>query len=260
MLKDYVVRGDCHGDFTWLNARMFKILNPRDYAIIILGDVGFNTGYVSRDNNKKEYASQFGYTIYCVRGNHEARPESIDGMERIWDSNVQGIVLYEKKYPLIRYFDNYGIYYLKSEIKEYRTLVLGGAYSIDKFYRLKNNLLWWEDEQLSDKEKADAEMLIQQTDKHFDLILSHTCPYSLRPTDKFLPIVEQSTVDTSMEEWLEKIKGMITYDVWLSGHHHCDRWIDKHHMIFFNCIDPLEDIFLWNSKMPDNINNIDRVS
>ena len=54
MFKDYLIKGDCHGDFTWLNARMFRILNPKDYAIIILGDVGFNTGSVFRDDMKKE--------------------------------------------------------------------------------------------------------------------------------------------------------------------------------------------------------------
>ena len=259
MFKDYLIRGDCHGDFTWLNARMFRILNPKDYAIIILGDVGFNTGSTFRDDMKKEYVNQFGYSIYCVRGNHEMRPENVEGMERIWDSNVQANVWYEPTYPLIRYFDNYGIYYLKTEDREYRTLVISGGYSVDKYYRLKNNLLWWEDEQLTDAEKSEVERLIRQTNKHFDLVLSHTCPYSFRPVDKFLPIVDQSTVDTSMEEWLEEIKNMITYDIWLFGHYHCDRFINKHNIIFFNCIDPLEDIFLWHDKMDDTVNNIDRL-
>ena len=108
MFKDWVVRGDCHGDFTWLNARMFRILNPKDYAIIILGDVGFNSGNTFRDNMKKEYASQFGYSIYCVRGNHEVRPDNVEDMKRIWDNNVQANVWYEPAYPLIRYFDNLG--------------------------------------------------------------------------------------------------------------------------------------------------------
>ena len=259
MFKDYLIRGDCHGDFTWLNARMFRILNPKDYAIIILGDVGFNTGSALRDDMKKEYVSQFGYSIYCVRGNHEMRPENVEGMERIWDSNVQANVWYEPTYPLIRYFDNYGIYYLKTEDREYRTLVISGGYSVDKYYRLKNNLLWWKDEQLTNAEKSEVERLIRQTNKHFDLVLSHTCPYSFRPVDKFLPVVDQSTVDTSMEEWLEGIKNMITYDVWLFGHYHCDRFINKHNIIFFNCIDPLEDIFLWHDKMDDTVNNIDRL-
>ena len=159
---------------------------------------------------------------------------------------------------MIRYFDNYGIYYLKTEDREYRTLIIGGAYSVDKYYRLKNKLLWWEDEQLSDKEKVDAEMIIRQTNKHFDLVLSHTCPYSLRPTDKFLPIVDQSTVDTSMEKWLEIIKDMITYDVWLFGHYHIDRFVNRSNIFYFNCIDCLENIFLWHQTMGEVANNIDR--
>lgn len=249
MFKDYLIRGDCHGDFTWLNARMFRILNPKDYAIIILGDVGFNTGNTFRDDMKKEYASQFGYSIYCVRGNHEVRPENVEGMERIWDSNVQANVWYESTHPLIRYFDNYGIYYLKTEDREYRTLVIGGAYSVDKYYRLKNNLLWWEDEQLSDKEKVDAEMLIRQTSKHFDLVLSHTCPYSWEPRDLFLPCVDQSTVDNSMELWLENIEKDIDWNIWLWAHFHCDRIQGPHCEIFYNNTDFLSEIWdRWNNN------------
>lgn len=259
-MKRFYITGDTHGDFT----RLFRFYNrqldspPEEIAFIILGDCGFNSGIIKRDNRVKEDINSLGYSIYCVRGNHEMRPENVEGMKRIWDSNVQANVWYEPTYPLIRYFDNYGIYYLKTEDKEYRTLVIGGAYSIDKYYRLKNNLLWWEDEQLTDTEKSEVERLIRQTNKHFDLVLSHTCPYSLRPVDKFLSVVDQSTVDTSMEEWLETIKNMITYDVWLSGHHHVDRFVNKHNILYFNCIDPLEDIFLWHDKMDDTVNNIDR--
>lgn len=260
-MKRFYITGDTHGNFT----RLFRFYNrqldspPEEIAFIILGDCGFNSGIIKRDNRVKEDVNSLGYSIYCVRGNHEMRPENVEGMERIWDSNVQANVWYEPTYPLIRYFDNYGIYYLKTEDREYRTLVISGGYSVDKYYRLKNNLLWWEDEQLTDAEKSEVERLVRQTNKHFDLVLSHTCPYSFRPVDKFLPIVDQSTVDTSMEEWLEEIKNMITYDVWLFGHYHCDRFINKHNIIFFNCIDPLEDIFLWHDKMDDTVNNIDRL-
>ena len=249
MFKDYLIRGDCHGDFTWLNARIFRILNPKDYAIIILGDVGFNTGSAFRDDMKKEYASQFGYSIYCVRGNHEMRPENVEGMERIWDSNVQANVWYEPAYPLIRYFDNYGIYYLKTEDREYRTLIISGGYSVDKYYRLKNNLLWWEDEQLTDSEKSEVERLIRQTNKHFDLVLSHTCPYSWEPRDLFLPCVDQSTVDNSMELWLENIEKDIDWNIWLWAHFHCDRIQGPHCEIFYNNIDFLSEIWdRWNNN------------
>ena len=40
--------------------------------------------------------------------------------------------------------------------------------------------------------------------QHFDFVMTHTAPYNSRPVDKFLDCVDQSTVDTSMEEWLEE--------------------------------------------------------
>ena len=242
MFKDYLIRGDCHGDFTWLNARMFRILNPKDYAIIILGDVGFNTGNTFRDDMKKEYASQFGYSIYCVRGNHEVRPENVEGMERVWDSNVQANVWYEPTYPLIRYFDNYGIYYLKTEDREYRTLVISGGYSIDKFWRLKNNLFWDEKEQLSSNEMDEVDRLIRQSSNKFDFVFSHTCPYSWMPRELFLSFIDQSTVDNTMELWLDTIKDKIEFNTWLFAHYHSDKVIQPHVELLYTSMKMLSDI------------------
>lgn len=55
------------------------------------------------------------------------------------------------------------------------------------------------------------------------ILLSHICPYSDRPLDHLLPEVDQSTIDTSTEEFLLEIKDRITYHKWYCGHWYFDR-------------------------------------
>ena len=40
----FMIRGDTHGDFSWLKQHMFEALDPTDTAFIILGDCGINIG------------------------------------------------------------------------------------------------------------------------------------------------------------------------------------------------------------------------
>ena len=96
-----------------------------------------------------------------------------------------------------------------------------------------------------------------QTSQYFDFVLAHTCPMSMRPTDRFLPIVDQSTVDNTMEEWLEKLQKTIHFNTMCCGHYHTDRIVDKHHWLYFNCIDLLDDVYNYSNKLGE-INNIDR--
>ena len=92
---------------------------------------------------------------------------------------------------------------------------------MDKFYRLSHGYGWWEDEQTSDEIKAYVERQIAE--KHFDVILSHTCPFKYEPTEVFLPMIDQSTVDAGTEHWLDKIEEAVEYKAWFCGHWHIDK-------------------------------------
>ena len=67
-------------------------------------------------------------------------------------------------------------------------LVIGGAYSVDKFYRISRGYGWWSDEQPSEEIKAYVEK--QAASHSIDVVLSHTCPYKYEPTEVFLPFIE----------------------------------------------------------------------
>lgn len=109
--------------------------------------------------------------------------------------------------------------------------MLGGAYSVDKARRLALGYSWFADEQLSIEERKQAFALAQT--KHWDYVLTHTCPVNWEPVDLFLPCTDQSTVDKTMELWLQEVVDTIDYDHLLFGHYHSDRIInDKAEMLF----------------------------
>lgn len=209
---------------------------PEKTAVIILGDLGLLYYLDKKDYKHKKEASAYGYTIYAVRGNHEARPSEKLGMRLVNDDFVGGPVWIENEFPLIRYFCDWGIYNILGR----RTLVIGGSYSVDKWYRLQNGWTWFEDEQLKDFEMAAC--LKNSKDREFDFILSHTCPLSFQPTDMFLNFIDQSTVDNTMEVWMEAVREEVRWNHWLFGHYHVDRIEAPHVEQFYTEFESLEGI------------------
>ena len=224
-----------------------NIENPKEIGIIILGDAGLNFYLNKTDIKHKKELDKYGFQIYCVRGNHEERPENLE-YELVYDENVNGEVYIDQINPNIKYFKDGGEY----DIEGHKTLVIGGAYSVDKKYRLLRAGLteetndpkksgWFSDETLSNQEKYKIQVDI--LNKEYDLILTHTCPYEFEPTDLFLNFINQEEVDKSMEYFLDWVKDNIKWKVWLFGHYHADRVERPGVQQFYQSYNFLTDIF-----------------
>ena len=103
-----------------------------ELGVIILGDAGLNFYLNKTDKKHKKMLNNMGVKIYCVRGNHEQRPELIPGMHLENDFQVGNMTWMEEEFPNIRYFADGGNYVIDG----HPTLVIGGAYSVDKYWRL----------------------------------------------------------------------------------------------------------------------------
>jgi 3-oxoacid CoA-transferase subunit A len=216
--------GDIHGSkYEVVKFCKRMNLNAAD-IVVILGDVGANYSLDERDCELKAAFSHLKPMIFCIHGNHEIRPANIPTyITKEWNG---GTVWYEDEFPNILFAKDGDIYTLEGI--DY--LVIGGAYSVDKFYRIIRGYGWWEDEQPSDEIKAYVEKQI--VEKRFDVILSHTCPFKYEPTEVFLPMIDQSTVDASTEHWLDQIEESVEYKAWFCGHWHINKRIDKMHFLF----------------------------
>lgn len=235
MIKNWILTGDTHGGMSTISRvgnihRNMEDCVPDATGIIILGDAGLNYYLNKTDKKYKKLLNSQGYHIYCVRGNHEQRPENL-GYELSYDPEVFGMVYDDPDFENIKYFVDGGEYIIGG----HSTLVIGGAYSIDKWYRLARAGYkpeeasiaspkvcgWFKDEQLTAEECGDIWDKVQG--KHYDFVFTHTCPIDWEPTDLFLNGIDQSTVDKSMEVWLGKLKDCFTWGVWCFGHYHADR-------------------------------------
>lgn len=240
MIKKVLITGDCHGRVTDRLAHIRDTMSeydPSETAVIILGDVGFNYYKNKKDWELKHHAAQFGYTIYCLRGNHEDRAVFCKDVDVVYDPFVYGNVYQEKEFPNIKYFSD--------EVAEYhimgkKVLCIPGAYSVDKWYRLQNDWQWFAQEQLSEEEMLYAEKAF--SGKYFDFVFSHTAPLDWEPTDLFLSCIDQSTVDKTMEVWMNKFKEKILWKHWAFGHFHADRIERPYVEQFYTEVEDLESI------------------
>ena len=216
--------GDIHGNPTRIVQFAEKNNLTEKDTIIILGDVGMNYYGNRRDRLAKMLLSEVAPTVLCIHGNHEMRPNTVEGYTtKKWNG---GTVWYEEEFPNLLFARDGDIF----KIEKHKYLVLGGAYSVDKYYRLQRGFGWWCDEQPSDEIKQRTQAIIES--ETADIVLSHTCPLRYIPTEMFLPMVDQSTVDQSTEEWLGEIEARIDYKAWFCGHWHVDKRVDKMHFLF----------------------------
>lgn len=226
--------GDIHGG-KYEIVRFAKRMNlTAQDIIVILGDVGANYYETDRDHELKRAFNRLKPTIFCIHGNHEIRPANIPTYKmKEWNG---GMVWYEEQYPNILFAKDGEVF----DMEGLSHLVIGGAYSVDKYYRIARHYGWWPDEQPSEEIKDYVEKQLQG--KHINVILSHTCPFKYEPVEAFLPMIDQSTVDASTELWLDKIEEVADYDAWLCGHWHISKRIDKLQFMYhdFICSDDLK--------------------
>ena len=230
MKQHIYVIGDIHGswqpvyNFVQRAPYLFRQKDAGDENILIcLGDFGGNYFGNHRDDEFKKKLSNYPLIYFVIRGNHEERASNVAAnhpdkwhKEQYFNSPVW----VENKFPNIKYALDLPMIYT---IDGKKTLVVPGAYSVDKMYRLMNRYNWFPQEQLSDEEMNYGLELLNCHDWQVDIVLSHTCPICFEPTDLFLNFIDQSSVDKTMERYLGQIEYMLDYKLWMWGHYHAFR-------------------------------------
>lgn len=197
--------GDTHGRFERIACFCKDNDTTPDDLLIILGDAGINYYGGHRDKKLKQYIASMPITLLCIHGNHERRPTAGLGYERA--RRFGGEVMVQSEFPNQLFALDGEVYELGGQ----SCIAIGGAYSIDKEYRLMRGGGW-----------------------QADIVLSHTTPLSLEPREAFLPFIDQRTVDTSTEEWLDGIERRLDYKRWYAGHFHTVKETGKLRLMYQN--------------------------
>ena len=231
--ENIYLTGDTHGDFRDLITKSIRYgITERD-LLIILGDVGINYFGDYRDQKHKDWLSMIPVTILCIRGNHELRPTSPEIAHLYRRTEWMGDFAYvEDTYPRFVMAEDGARYHINGR----DFLVIGGAYSVDKHYRLRMGYRWFPDEQLTTEEtEAIRQKVIAHGNKE-DIILAHTCPYDHRPVEAFLPGLDESTVDNTMERFLQEIVDQAEYNSFFCGHWHIEKQDGKIRFLFHDVV------------------------
>ena len=228
--------GDIHGNtYAFIN-RFRKINLTAEDVVVILGDAGLNYYADYRETiAKRDINRMCPATVFCIHGNHERRPETISSYET--KTFCGGTVYYEKDLPNLLFSIDGERY----QFGEYTALVLGGAYSVDKYYRLESGHYWFEDEQMPEEKRLEILDSIR-ANPTVDLILSHTCPLQWQPTDLFLSSIAQTMVDKTTEEFLSECEKLLDYKHWLFGHFHANRGIGDKAIMLFDGVLSFDDL------------------
>lgn len=212
----FYITGDTHGDFSRIEKFSEENETTIDDVMIILGDAGINYYLNNSDKKLKARLTGLNITLFCVHGNHEERPWLAgDYAEVVWN---EGIVYVEEQYPNILFAKDGEIYNLHDR----KVMPIGGAYSVDKYYRLRNGLRWFESEQPDEYIKEYVEKQLDKENWSVDVVLSHTVPIVAEPVWAFIPGLDQSMVDKSTEKWLQFIYDNLEFAEWYAGHYHVE--------------------------------------
>ena len=218
--------GDTHGRFERIACFCRDNHTTLGDVLIILGDAGVNYYLDRRDEKLKQYIDTMPVTLLCIHGNHEARPTAALGYEEAEHFGAR--VMVQPEHPSLLFALDGEVY----ELAGRSCIAIGGAYSIDKEYRLLRGAAWWPDEQPSAEIKRRVERALASRGWQVDVVLSHTTPLSYEPTEAFLPFIDQSSVDTSTERWLDEIERKLDYGRWYAGHFHTTKTVDKLRLMY----------------------------
>lgn len=132
----FYITGDVHGKIIRLLDFCSKFNLIEEDVLIVLGDLGLNFYNNSTDKKNKKLLANCKNTFFCIHGNHEIRPQKI--LTYKTKEYKGGIVYYEEDYPNILFAKDGEIYNFEINNELKKVAVLGGAYSIDKYYRIAN--------------------------------------------------------------------------------------------------------------------------
>jgi len=178
------VYGDLHANFRLLHFITNKLLKDID-EVWIAGDFGygfpstFNTIVVPR------------IPVKFIRGNHDN--------------------------PIVREDFNWkGFEYIKDGTIKDGVLFIGGAWSVDKEYRIPG-VSWWDQEELNQPEMDEIEHSIEGK---IDTVITHEAPYVMYPY-----LHPSLLFPNRTSEFLDHLRrkvlvGEMKPNLWIFGHHH----------------------------------------
>lgn len=208
-IEHLTMAGDIHGNWMTLCSELQR-KKITSGVVVILGDCGIGT---EKDPFWKDLSSHLshrlpGITFLCLRGNHDNPERFMDTPQKLDYPNLKTLVDYEIL-----------------EVNGVRYLPIGGAVSLDREWRQKENRkysffgshrrIWWEGE------KVNTDFICP--DLRIHAIISHTAPVSIGPVsvrDEYVSSEELWFDICEERDFLQEVLVDLGPRFWYFGHFH----------------------------------------
>ena len=219
------ITGDTHGDYDVgkLYTRNFRIqsqLTKEDFLIIV-GDFGACWYGDRRDDYRLNWYEQRNFTTLFLDGNHENHKRLNAFPVEEWHGG-----LIHRIRPSVIHLMRGQVY----DISGKTFFAMGGAQSVDKWWRIEG-CSWWPEELPNEEEYKTATENLDRHNWKVDYVLTHCCGNNI--TYQLLTHHPQTD---KLTDFLMYVDGRLEYRTWFFGHHHIDKMVDRKHRALYNDI------------------------
>ena len=207
------ITGDTHGEVARFKENNMADTNwTEEDVLIVCGDFGFVFTGKAGESVNLDFLETKPYTICFCDGNHENFPLLYSFPEETWHG---GRVHRLRKNVL---------HLMRGEIYEIQgktIFAMGGAYSIDREYRILGRSFWKEELPTWDECDRALENL-EKRGMRVDLVVTHTAPAAvLHAMGKF-----PDAHEADFQAFLRKLYLNLDFDHWYFGHWHEDEAVN----------------------------------
>lgn len=232
-----LVTGDLHGDAAALTM-IGKQMEPRD-ILFAAGDFGFLFLDDEQEHSFLTDVDLFlrkneSYIVF-VDGNHENHKALAAFPTEEW----QGAKVHRIRSHII--------HVMRGEVltlKGKRIYCFGGAFSIDRSWRVLNES-WWEEEIPTDEEFSHGTKTLEKYGYNIDYVLTHTCPLNMLPC---LGSYHAAPEERPLQNYFQWVSEQIAPSLkqWFFGHWHQDKAIgEKYRAIYLDVVDMESGEVVW---------------
>lgn len=215
------VTGDIHGDIKRFSSSFMpgeSSWTENDY-LIICGDFGL----IFMDDDQEEAwldgLEKKPYTILWADGNHE----NFKALNRYPAETWNGGRVHRIRKNIFHLMRGQVF-----TIEEKTFFTFGGAYSLDRYMRIKNKT-YWDEELPNNDEYNEAIRNLKENGSTVDYIITHTAPREIIRRLGYYP----NAHDMELTGFLEWVMYQTSYKQWFFGHFHEDKTIDEKHRALY---------------------------
>ena len=213
----FIITGDTHATIDIGKVTQYFYGREDEYTkedyLIICGDVGVCGFLASEEAETRRILRNLPVTTLFIDGNHENFEQLNSYAIDEWNGGK------------VHFIENDIIHLMRGQVYQIdgtSFFTFGGAYSIDKMYRVEG-VSWFPEEMPSKEEYEEGWRNLERAGFQVDYILSHSAP---REVVAAMGYGELSDGEIRLRQYLQRVADSVDFTAWYFGHFHEDTEVE----------------------------------